>query len=76
MATLDVLKIWVIFERPRDYPDGFVVRPFLIGPGTVTPCPFARYAKDLAGARAYLPQGLYRMDRAPDDDPVVVESWL
>ena len=72
---LTQLTVWTIYERPADYPQGFVVRPFEItsfGPQPGS----ARYASDLEAARRLVPPGLYCLPRQAGDDPVVVESWI
>lgn len=71
------LVIWTIYDHPADYPQGFVVRPWRVGKGGTVP-----QGEDGAGvatleaARSLIPQGLLRMDRDPNDDPCIVESWL
>jgi len=72
----DDLTIWTIYREPLDFPDGFVTRPWLVGRGGVTRAGMAHVAATLEGAREHVPQGLYRMDRDPGDDPNIVESWL
>lgn len=69
------LTIWVIYDHPADHPYDFVVRPSYVYPGRVAFGP-AKMSGTLEGARDLLPEGLYRMDRDPDDDPVIVETWL
>ena len=71
-----VLEMWVIYERPKDYPQGFVARRWLIAAGEPRPTSVAFVADTLEGARAQLPPGLFRMDRQPDDEPQIVEVWL
>lgn len=75
MTDGTVLKMWTIYAHPADYPEGYVARQWIIGPGNEYPGP-ARYRPDLEAARAALPEGLYRLDRDPGDDPTVVESWI
>jgi len=72
----DDLTIWTIYRNPLDFPDGFVTRPWLVGRGGVTRAGMAQVAGTLEDARAQVPPGLYRQERAPDDDPNIVESWL
>jgi hypothetical protein len=35
----NTLVIWTIFERPKDFPDGYVVRKFYVQPQSVTRLP-------------------------------------
>ena len=71
----DTLEIFTIYDRPTDYPTGFVVRRSEIRPEGIVPKE-AHTAPDLASARALVPRGLLRMPRCPDDDPVICELWL
>lgn len=71
----DDLTIWTIYDRPADFPEGFVVRPWTVTRGGVVPGG-AYVAPSLEDARAAVPAGLFRMDRAPDDDARIVETWL
>jgi hypothetical protein len=72
------LSLWTIFDRPRDYPDGYIARCFESGGGM--PEPVATdytIMGDLALIRQSMERcGLYRMARDPSDDPVIVETWL
>lgn len=73
----DLLNIYVITEKPRDFPNDFVVRRQSVGPGGVVRWDTeAKTAPTLEEARKHVPPGLIRFDRAPTDDPVIVESWL
>jgi hypothetical protein len=70
------LTIWTIYDHPRDYPHGYVIRPWTIGnKGPMVPGEAAT-AADLDTARTLIPDGLYRMERAPDDDPAIIETWM
>jgi hypothetical protein len=71
------MEMFTVYRSPADYPGQFVVRRWLIGPGTVTPIhpPFA-VENSLAAAREKIPEGLYRMPRCEKDDPVVEEVWF
>jgi hypothetical protein len=75
MGFEDDLTIWTIYQAPRDFPEGYVVRPWTITRGGPAPG-MAFTARSLEDARANVPPGLYRQDRAPDDDPAIVETWL
>lgn len=75
----DRLTMFTIYERPRDYPAGYVIRVgFVSGDGYyLQPEPYAVDLPTLATARAALPDlGLYRVPRDASDDPVIVEVWL
>jgi len=76
--TQPLLDVWVIYDHPRDQPDWYIVRrqqPTTTG--TIQHESRAYGFHDLEKARAWLAQqGLTRLDRHPDDDPVIVETWL
>ncbi|HXJ60733.1 MAG TPA: hypothetical protein VNU68_29160 [Verrucomicrobiae bacterium] len=69
------LSIWTIYERPKDYPRHFVVRRWTIGAGQER-AHECQLADTLEEARKLVPPLLIRLDRQPNDDPVIVENWL
>lgn len=70
-----MLEIWTVYAHPRDYPDKFVARKCLVAT-TVQLTHDMFVADTLAEIRSLLPPGLMRLDRFPEDDPVIVEVWL
>jgi len=70
------LAFWVIYNKPSDYPNHFVVRRQRALPGEIVPEKLAQIAETLEEARKLIPPGLYCLGRFPDDDPVIVESWI
>lgn len=73
----DEIIQYVIYERPSDYPGGFVVREFRIDVhATIKVRSEAKYCASLEIARKLIPEGLFRVPRIPEDDPVIVEVWL
>lgn len=69
-----VIKHYAIYERPRDYPNGYVVREWYIDAGTITPGE-ARTAPSLEAARALLPSGVEKVPN-PESDPAILEVWM
>lgn len=71
------LPMFTIYgKNTKDYPGWFVARLFISLP-TVLATPVVLYADTLQGIRDALPQcGLSRMERDPNDDPVILEIWL
>jgi hypothetical protein len=67
------LSIWTIYDHPTDYPDCFVARRFVYDKPTndiVT-------SNNLEYLRAIMiKSGLICFLRSPDDDPIIIESWL
>jgi hypothetical protein len=78
MTQANGLWMWTIYAHPADFPDvEFVVRGWIVGPhGTLTDSGALGFAHTLDEARNIVPAGLVRMERSPDDDPVVVETWI
>jgi hypothetical protein len=72
----DGLPMFTIYERPRDYPEGYVVRRSFVNAGMVWLDRVAQYAPALEAARGLIPPGLHRIPRYENDDPCIVEVWL
>lgn len=81
---VDALRILVIYRRPLDYPDAYVVRAqrVIMGSGQIRPdaqaLVFAIGGDDagaLEAARAVC-EGMTCLGRMPDDEPQIVESWI
>jgi hypothetical protein len=76
------LCIWVIYKDAADMPPGcFAVRRWTVHPGATeaVPDPYAVAAPTLELARELITENvgyLYRLPPDPNDDPVIVESWL
>ncbi|WP_423396070.1 hypothetical protein [Burkholderia sp. LMG 21824] len=74
-----MFSIWVIYERPTDYPNGYVARRLRASStgGVVTSPRDVLVGDTLDEVRAQLrPFGLYRIPRDPRDEPQIVESWI
>jgi hypothetical protein len=71
------LLIWVVYERPIDFPNYFVARPQIpeAGRGIQRLSAYLR-AGTLEELREQLPHGLVLLARHPADDPYIVECWL
>lgn len=72
----DHLINWVVYAHPKDFPDHFVLRPWLCDKGTVSALPILGYADTLEEVRTLIPPGLARFLPSPSDDPCIAESWL
>lgn len=72
----DGLQMWIIYDHPADYPDGWVVRRRVVKAGSDVPDKDAQYAPTLEEARKLLPQRLTNIGRQPGDDPVIAEVWI
>ncbi|CAM8631602.1 hypothetical protein [Sphingobium cupriresistens] len=70
------LSMWVITENPTDFPGQFVAREWLLGNGVHAVTDNHHVAPTLDDVRDLLPPFLHRLARDPNDDPVIVESWI
>lgn len=69
--------MWTIYDHPRDFPGGFIARRHQVGPGRSEPTSDVVVAEHLQDLREHFEeQGLSCISRQPDDDPVIVETWL
>lgn len=67
---------WTIYDHPSDYPDFFVVRRWRILPGHLISEKNCLLADSLIEAREHIPTGFVRVDRQPEDDSVILETWI
>jgi hypothetical protein len=72
----EALQLWTIYDHPSDFPDCFVARLSLVSRGGIITTRETLTAPTLEALRSQLPPGLYRLNRDPYDDPVIVEVWL
>jgi hypothetical protein len=70
------LYTYAIYWNPSDHPGKFVVRRFESTAGKVRASNVATIHETIDGARLSLPLGLACLQRSPNDDPVIVETWL
>jgi hypothetical protein len=68
--------MWTIYKHPLDYPDAWVARRLIVRAGQIWMTYDMFTADTLDEVRALLPQGLDRIDRSPNDDPVIAEVWI
>ncbi len=69
----ELLNMFVVYDHPKDYPAHFVVRRFEYDRPTDDVQLFASL-HDLRLMMMY--RGLSCLTRNPEDDPVIVETWL
>lgn len=68
---------YAIYDHPKDFPEGYVVREWWIMQNRSEPLPGMCGGHDtLEKARASLPDGLTKIARHPDDDPTLIEAWV
>lgn len=71
--TRQPFPIWTVYENPTDFPGKFVARLWDLD----QPTDQIKVADTLREIRAELmPLGLHRLERQPEDDPHILETWL
>lgn len=70
--------MWVICDHPTDVPEpfGFTIREWTVNGSGATADSRVQFAMTLEDARKLVPPGLYCLPRSPEDDPVIVETWI
>jgi hypothetical protein len=71
--------MWTVYERPKDYPDGFAARRFSIGNGTfqkTDQCIFGATLDSVRWALCQLSPGMTRLPRDERDEPQIIETWM
>lgn len=76
MTETEPLRLWTIYDHPSDFPDRFIARLSLVSRAGIVATRQTISATSLEELRSKLPPGLYRINRDPGDDPVIVEVWL
>jgi hypothetical protein len=67
------IPIWSVYEHPRDLPDCFLARKFMLDVVTSE----IMTAPTLSELRNRLrTKGLVRVLRSPEDEPRILETWL
>ncbi|MHB9044371.1 MAG: hypothetical protein ACYC35_00375 [Pirellulales bacterium] len=71
------MDLYVVYHNPLDFPGKYVIRRQTAGRGVITIAaePLA-IGLGINQVRAALPAGLVRLERAPEDDPCIVEVWI
>ena len=69
----DGFPIWAVYDHPKDFPDCYVARLFDNDRATDA----ILVASDVELIRRHFREnGLTCIARHPDDDPVIMETWL
>ena len=66
------LEMWVIYERPKDFPDKFVARRW----DNSRPTQDTIVENSLKEVRSKLPPWMIRFPRNESDDACIVETWM
>jgi hypothetical protein len=72
------LALWTIYDHPRDYPNHFVARKFVVGASGSMVVTSEVIVADEANAlrQIMLKRGLTCLSRDPRDDPKILETWI
>ena len=71
------LSVWVVYERPTDYPEHYIARRWSVAGGKDVPTGDTIVCERLDCLRNALERrGLLKFPRFPVDDPVILETWL
>lgn len=79
MTKANELTMWTVYERPTDYPQGFVARRWIAGVGELKATPDIIIGDTLEWVRSVLTDlypWLYCLPRQDGDEPQIVEVWL
>ena len=71
------LAIWTIYDRPKDFPQGFIARRCEVhdsGAVTLTRDTITGKLEDIR--MAFWKAGLLKLSRQEGDEPQIVESWV
>ena len=74
-----VMRQYVIYRFPRDYPGKYVVRAWSIVRGKQEPVPDEKpvaVVDTLEEARRAVPAGLFNLGRYDQDEHQIVEVWV
>jgi hypothetical protein len=73
----NTLRMYAIFDSPRDFPGFFVVRGWTIGEGILVPDDKeTAKVSTIEEAREAIPDGLVQIEKSPFDDPAMAEVWI
>ena len=73
---MESLSVWIIYDHPVDYPNGFVARRAEVSTEPPLSHSFV-YAGDLASLRREMrSRRLFRIPRDPKDYPKIIETWI
>lgn len=72
-----MLSLWVIYDRPTDFPQSFVARLWQLQNGQMVPRDQVQTHPKLEVLRnEFRKQGLTCIPRFTSDDPKIIEVWL
>lgn len=75
LKLMEVHEMWTVDRNPPDFPHSYVARKWVIGKTPEATCDVVT-GETLEEVRAKLPAGLHCLNRCPEDQPLLVETWL
>ena len=72
ITKLSTFPIICIYSSPKDYPGKYIARLWDVN----TPTNIVAIAESLDEIRKTKPADMVIMQRQPQDDPVIVETWI
>lgn len=70
------MKLWTIYDHPKDHPEHFVVRAWTVINGEMfAELVHERFDSLNAARNVMRAAGRKLLGREPDDDPCIVETW-
>ncbi len=76
MSTPPVLRMWTIYRGAADVAAPYCTREWHVTAGSLHPAGPPQPAHSLAEAQELVPPRMTKIPRSPEDDPVIVESWI
>ena len=67
------MELYCVYENPSDYLGKYVVRKWFNNQPKLIP---EALGDDLEKVRQVIPKHFIKLDRSPDDDPVILETWI
>ena len=76
MKNKSAVFLYTVYKHPTDFPDKWAMRAFIVSAKAINPSSTVITGDSLEEIRSHLPRGLTRMDRHPEDDPIIYETWI
>ena len=74
---MNEITMYTVYDHPKDYPDSWVLRGWVVGPGIEPEEIPLLYVSDYEDIRFEMEQrGLTCILRKPEDDPCIKETWI
>lgn len=74
--ALEGIKAIAVYHNTEDYPDLFVAREFHSIKNGIAKGSVLGTGNTLHAVRKFIPKGMVKTARSPDDEPQIVETWI